>query len=331
MMFLGDQLLYVISARHEVPWQSFRTIVDSVMLQQLSQENQLPLIRRHVVRALEGLGHCDIEFGENVYAAPAALVLLPRMDVFETVLAGFRTPSTWQQLQQVCAQFPDVTLVSEDQDPPFATVVPRIYRLSAPSLAILEAFAMAAHLVFEGTPAAWKVVNVAAGLDEYKTICNFKSSEDINWRRTDFDPERQRFVAKSLDTRSLRLSQYVDPKKSTLRYWLWRDGAYAEVNPDWGRYWVLSELCSGVLYYDRTTGEFAFPAAVPLPRLYQRSLALCSGATPKIRKLRGARRDFLIYKSVPRAIALLVAQKLRQDLMECSLSNSFEDIAWTIQ
>jgi hypothetical protein len=72
----SDQLLYVISAKKEMPWASFKEAFDYLYTLQAASSSAEPeginYKRFQTVRAHDSLGHCDFEFSENgsqVYAA----------------------------------------------------------------------------------------------------------------------------------------------------------------------------------------------------------------------------------------------------------------------
>ena len=330
----GDRLLYVLSSRGEIAWNSFRTIVDNILVEELASNSDLPSVRRHLIKSLDALGHCDIGFvasAGRIHVAPPVLYFLPMQDRFVAVAAGLRSPSTWSRLQDSCSKLDQISLAQRLQDMPFEHLLPPQYTVEASSSEQLEALAKSAKFRFQLQPAAWRFVHFAAGLDSYKERCQLSIGTELNWRRADFDPEYQVFWTSKAKDRPLRLSRYLRPKQNTFHYRLWSDDKWAEVDPDWGRYWILNAHGFDVLYHDKENSSFAFPVTAPVPRLLQRSLALCSGLAGKILSLKNNHKDFVVYSGVPEEIALLVASKLGQSLMRCQLSHSFEEKRWTIQ
>lgn len=325
----ADQLLYVLSARQKIQWETFKAIVDKVLVDRLSQSHDLPFLRTQVLRALDALGHCDCVFGKGIYIAPATIVVLPKRDKTVAVLAGLRTPALLAQLEEKCTAA-KVTLTCYPQK--LATsVTPCTAKFEAESFGDLKAVADAAKLVIDHEPVAWKLAHFAASLDDYKEASVFTQGGEINWRKSDFNPDLQRFGFSSTPGNVLRLSRYLDPKKNKFKFWLWRGDQYCEVSPDWARYWVMQECNVDVLYYDKNTAYLAHPVTTPLPRLLERALTLCSGNAPEVRRLKGGKTEYLLFSEVPEEVASLIATKVSQTLMRCNLSQTFEDDTWTIQ
>jgi hypothetical protein len=105
----SDRLLYVVSAKKEMSWVSFKETFDYLyQLQAAALSVYIDRIkdkRFQAVRALDSLGHCDFDFRENgsrVYAAPPALVRLPCAGLPQAILAGVRSPQTIKELSKAC-------------------------------------------------------------------------------------------------------------------------------------------------------------------------------------------------------------------------------------
>jgi hypothetical protein len=93
------------------------------------------------------------------------------------------------------------------------------------------------------------------------------------------------------------------------------------VDPDWGRFAILSKAGRNVIHYERVAAILALPAAIPLPKLLARTLCLCSGLVPRIisgSAVTGSAVNvplFRLYLNVPPEFAQIVAGKLDQMLI----------------
>lgn len=88
----------------------------------------------------------------------------------------------------------------------------------------------------------------------------------------------------------------------------------AEVDPDWGRFFVLKSQSRHILYYGQRSHTFIHPLTIPLPKLIARALALCSGEAPLLSESSKIGQTQAVYRTVPQSIAAIAAQKLGQEL-----------------
>jgi hypothetical protein len=142
----------------------------------------------------------------------------------------------------------------------------------------------------------------------------------LNWPRSEFNCDRIAFQFGRATTENV-LIRYTNSKRGNTLHLFRKNGQYAEVDCDWGRYAALREAGLNVLSYDERTQLLAVPSGAPLPRLFARSLALCSGSVP----LFAAKDDagwpspetygFDLFRSIPPSIGHLVAEKLGQSLI----------------
>ena len=106
----SDRLLFVLSGRGKMGWQSFKSAFDTLLRQAVEGEASLQkLVPRwallNCVRTLEGMGHCDFDFdqGNAVFIAPPVLARLPRSGLAVAVLTG-GTDSKLHQARARCSQ-----------------------------------------------------------------------------------------------------------------------------------------------------------------------------------------------------------------------------------
>lgn len=324
-----DYLLYYISARRELPWETFKTAYDTLQIEQADAvaHDALSYRRGRIARILDALGHCDIVFGEGggkVYAAPPVLARLPARGVCRAVLCGVRNPQTILDLKAACRALKCAVKVDTQNHGREVVCVPRRVVVEAESSELLAKLAKQVGIGYQDVPPAWGILQVAGSLQQYMAARSWSSEQEINWLRNDFHTQSLQF-SNRFTTQDNRLSRYGDPIRSGHIYYLWRGQERARVDVDWGRYALLNADNTYVLLYDARTMRLAVPSTVPLPRLYNRALVVCSGYTPfSIRKpapsaQKTAPLSLDVFVSVPPDIAQLLATKLGQVLTEATL------------
>jgi hypothetical protein len=158
-------------------------------------------------------------------------------------------------------------------------------------------------------------------LDDLLNALKWQRGEQLTWVKKDFDLRTLRFRFEPADDDSFRLTRYVNPTKGTYLHRLSRDGHYAIVDCDWGRYAVLGEHGRNVLFYDERQKALAVPSSAPLPKLLARSLALCSGYPPRTipsAQLAWASLEtyaYDVFRWVPVQIAEIVANCVGQTII----------------
>ena len=325
----SDQLLYVVSAKKEISWKSFKEAFDYLYtLQAISTDGErdgIKFKRFQTVRALGALGHCDVDFNGNdskVYAAAPVLVRLPCAGFPQVILAGARSPQTIQKLSDACQSIGHHINLEVTEQPGELVLVPRRVTFQAEDVGELEAIAKSLVIPFLETPSAWSLLHFAASIDDYLATLQWSTSPELTWKRQTFDPSSLQFRPLQETDTDIRLSQYSHPSRNTQIYYLWQDGRCAEIDRDWGRYVVLKALRRNVLVYDQRRFIMAVPVGAKLPRLLERVLTLCSGyvATfvehlPFSPEIRG----FNLFRAIPPQIAEMTAAKLGQTLCLQSL------------
>jgi hypothetical protein len=325
-----DQLLYVITARKEISWSTFKAIFDSLAARsnagtERDRGDPRRYARRRLVRALDALGHCEVAFTEtqgSISVTQPTLCRLPISGLPQGVLTGARSPSTVPYLVDICRQSDATVSIDVSSRGSALTFIPRRVIVETESLEQLGHVAASVGVAFESQPPAWKILNFSASLEQYLETLKWTTESEPNWLRKDFDADRLSFRDDRVDS-SLRLSRYSDPVRSLPLTFLWKDTSRAEVQPDWARYAILNEARKSVLVYDRREFRLVVPATVPFPRLIERGLVLSSGFAPQLSQVRVepevSAMPCYIYEAVPPQIASLAAWKLGQCLAEASI------------
>lgn len=325
----GDILLYSLSAWGHATWSAFKRCFDEVQRKHVVASYRLektpgPYHRWRALRLMSSLGHVDVSFGAGgrriaVVAAPPALAVLPSFGVRRAVLCGARSPNTTRDLRSAASlEGAAISVRSQVALSPYA---PARVELGADGDERLHAIADRLGIPYLDQPPAWNLVQAAISLDEYCQGLSWFAEEDLNWYREDFNVCSLRFELPEEPSGRARLSRYRDPITTAWRYRLWNEGHFAEVEPDWGRYAVLSAHSKQVLRYDSAKRNVLVPSAAPLPTLLARALGLCSGYASRP-KQRGARRStelltrYEAFETVPPSIFRAVARKVGHAVCE---------------
>ena len=321
----SERLLYVLSAKGSVTWGAFKRVFDQLdSTPAINDRGEVAsrFRRNRTMRIFDALGHCDFQFSgadSRVCIAPPTCVRLPKAGLPMAVLAGVRSPDTRPDLENACAVTRcQLTVSLQSSDVAF---VPARFLIEAETEEALHALARSLDVHFDPRPSAWLLACFAATLDNYLERVPWRDDGELNWQRKEFSCDRIQFQSGRCGGHAATLIRYTNPKRSTVLHFFQRAGKYAEVDCDWGRYATLHETGLNMLVYDEKKQLFAVPSGAPLPRLFARSLGLCSGFAPIFLSKEEAgwaspeSTGFDVFRAVPCSIANLVAEKLGQSLI----------------
>lgn len=330
----SEKLLYVISAKKELAWLSFKQTFDYLynietgVREENTDKDGIKNKRFQVIRTLDSLGHCDFNFSDDrsknkVYAAPPVLVRLPCAGFPQAILAGARSPNTIQQLSDACQSAGDrINLEIQEQASELA-LIPKRVAVQAEDVRELGAIASSIGISFIETPSAWSLLHFAASIDDYLATLKWSNDSELSWKNQTFELSSLQFKTLEETDNNIRLGRYNHPSRNTKSYYFWQDGICTEIDLDWGKYAVLKALRRNVLIYDKRTFIMAVPASANLPRLLERALTLCSGyAATYIKRLPHYPQiqGFKLFSAIPPQIAEMTAAKLGQTLLQQSLN-----------
>ena len=256
--------------------------------------------------------------GIAIFVAPPALAVIPGLGIRRAVLCGARSPSTSGDLRRAAAL--EGAAATTHSQTALNAYAPTRVEVNGDSDERIRATAERMGIPYLHQPPARTMAQVAASLEEYCRNLSWSADEDLNWLREDFNVRSLRFQAAGETPPDSRLSRYQDPVTTIWRYRLWRDGQFAELEPDWGRYAILSACSKRILQYDQTKRDVFVPLGTPLPSLLARVLGLCSGYAPRTGQRSGARDSDLpnryeIFRDVPPSIFRMVADKAGQQVL----------------
>jgi hypothetical protein len=319
----SDQLLYVLTAKGEVSWSAYKTVLDALFRASPAFRQDVSFSRNRILRLFNAFGFCDYTFHQGagkLFVCPATLVRLP-LQHCSALLVGARAPATFKELSDAASGNTDLSVHLEEADE--QAFLPSRITIESADLGPLLRFSSNLKIPFEPEPACWKLSLLSADIGSYIGSLQWSEGPDLNWRSWRFDPEYAEFREQTEGDLALTLVRYLHPVKNIFRYRLWKDKSYAEVDIDWGRYIVLRESGFNVLFYDPRQHRFAVPRGASLPRLLQRALGLSSGLMPltyRVRQDLDSRKAWDLFRLVPAQVAETVCRKLGQSLSICSLN-----------
>ncbi len=323
-MSSGDLLLYVLSARKELSWSVYKAVFDILASKERLQYEDVNLARALTIRNLDALAFCEFFGGSSdrkVLSVPSYLVRLPTTAP-KALLTGARAVSTLKTVLTICQEL-KIHVSAAEQEGEVAHLCPSRIELTADSDALFQKFAACAGIQFLQTPSSWGLAHTSAGLDEIIAGLSWQQVPELTWPRADFDVDRCHFrvIPQSL-RKSVRLTRYKHPQRGIVRYHIWNGLLSAQIDPDWGRYFVLKEMNNHIMYFDQEKHLLAFPRTVRLPRLLGRAVSLCSGFLPKLLPpvAPTSHLEYLAYEFVPKPLASTIAGKLGQHLQARTFS-----------
>ena len=305
--------------------EEFRDILSVLFpLQQMNSSSNLNYERFKIPRILDSLGHCEFDYKHRkVYVCPPLLVGLPTYGLPRAILTGARSPKLLDELRKATINAgKQARLISQQQKDP---LVPQAVIIESSNVQIIAEIAVRVNIAYEPDPAAWRLINYAAGIQEIKTP--FEEKKELNWPQRIFSSELLRFVCRQESKAGAKLVEYTNPVNRQRVHWLWEGSIATKVDRDWGRYMSLASNGISVLMHEKQRNRLYVPEYVPLPTYYARALTLCSGLEPSSKVINGQKFGFskrlpmLVYSEVPSQIADVVGQKLSQPLIQIKLVN----------
>jgi hypothetical protein len=277
-------------------------------------------------RAMDAMGHIDISFDDQplmIYAGPRLLVAQPTDKIPMALLVGHRNQDTIDELRRSADDMEIIVDVSQEHDG--YPCLPNRVRVTADSPEDLNRLGATIGASFIRDPPADRFVEFAYSLDVYLAGRSWTEEADLNWPRRQYEPDGLFFVGRAPNS-GLDLLEFRNPYSMVPSYFL-RDGKRTcRINRDWGQYAVLRARGRHVLgYYDYAPksrrGHLIAPVGAPLPRLFARAAALCSGHPPVFLPKQQVElpptqewRGFYLFRDVRHDIATRIAVKLGQEL-----------------
>ena len=267
--------------------------------------------------------------GETV--VKIALPMLAELPFWQPVflLTGARSPELLRTIKKSIKNYPKIELeIQKYRELPDSVVI------KPETKAILQEWfkntgfqgnSLSDYIKISPNPPAWNILEFAGSLMKYEKSLNddWFSGDKVHIKEI-FDINSLQF--KPFNAEQNRLEYELSLVKifhqeAYYKYYLFSkvNQEKIEVQLDWGRLFVLAKQAqSPILKYHKKTFELI--SSLPLPFIFERGLTLLSGKPPsKIKEKKQSKKsrvDSNIFKNVPYKIALLVANKLGQNLKE---------------
>jgi hypothetical protein len=265
-------------------------------------------LRSQIIETFLDLGHAYLD-GSHIKPATTVLARLPIAGIPVGVICGARSPEILGRVRASSGRRCKILFDSTSQ------LEPTRILLTAEGSKDLADTATEAGIGYSNIPPSWTIAKDGGGLPEELARLKWEEDDTIaGWSAWQFSTRRLRFQAGlsgSVPGGRIALRKFIS-RTYDRRYWLVSDGKHAEVDPNWGRYMALKSDGVNAASYEAKSMRFAFPATVPLPRLYSKALALCSGKSGVTSPPTGDRPPTKTFSKVPEIIANSILLKLGQ-------------------
>ena len=321
-----ELMLHVVTARGTLNWKTWNEALASI-----ANSRGLPpeLSPSMAARVLDSLAHIELNAshpGIILASAPAALALLPRAGLPQAVLCGGRSPELERRLDDAAAYESARFRIAAPG--PERLETPRSFIIEADKTDALAAVARRLGVPFFTTPPAWALANAVGSVSAYRASLDLRHEAEPNIPASEFDPVALRFRELQPSQTTLRLIQYF-PRRLPPYYHLRQGETFARVDRDWGIHAALSDSGRNTIVHDKQAHTLAVPSCAPLPKLYSRSLTLCSGLppawlpAPEAEWGTGESRGYLVYPQVPSNIAQHILNNLGQAALPLHIPQQF--------
>lgn len=324
MLKENSAFAYVLSSKSKMNLDEFNTIFYTACGVDDSTDVEFVNSKQQTIQSLSALGFCEFDFlNRAVYMCPPSLVSVPSFGLPSAILTGARSPGLINRLKAAVLARRDKVEVLMQANPGNMPDLIKIDSLDLETLVEIADECGISHRI--GAPVACDLASLSCSLDDVRAVLKFRKKPELqSFERRTFSASRLDFL-KSLEAseHSYRLVEYKPPYGSRL-YWIWDGEQEAEVGREFGQYLVLNRENQNVLLYDGKSNKMGVPIKVPMPTLLARAVALCSGVmplksmNPLDREGSPAKHFIFEYPNVPKAIAMMVAEKLGQHLQYVS-------------
>lgn len=324
----GNQLLQFLSSRTSLSWGNFKKLYNYYGNQIFSQSPERYVSSRQtLVRSWEALGFCDFIFEDNnarVNICDPSIVILPtptKSYYLEAILCGSRNLELVRKLKKAAIQQKVKVYEPLESNNETSFLLPNRISLEAESLDQLKKIAQTLDIYFSCIPLAWQLVNYIGSINDYIEQLVWETNFPLNWECETFNAQSYGFIQSS--NLNEVLVRYKNPITSQWQFYILSGDQRALVNGDYGRYIAIQKAHQNVIAYDANKECLITKMFLPLPKLYARSLALCSGFYPQSKNLSQLNNmtddKYLVWERIPENFAQIIAMKLGQELKPVKL------------
>lgn len=273
---------------------------------QFNSEFNYTKIKKVALNYYNNLGYLDYDYEtKSIVMKPTQLIFLPTNKGRQVMLIGKRNTSLVSLLIATATKYNlQVQIIQQSNE-----------HLLLPDTIVIESFGLSKENYGEGNLRALaNELNIKLNYEEWVQIAleNF-SSNIIDYEKTLYKDREatetyEDWARYTFNSQTLQLdksySEEFDKSLSLVEYrlrpWefyyrLWKDQKCYEVDRDWGKYIILKYKNKQVIY--KGNDKVAIPIELPLPRLLEETIILCSGIIPK--KVSINSLGYKVYENIP--------------------------------
>jgi len=335
----GNLILQILSTKRNLKFQEFSEIVDSVenieKVWELSKFQQSPkYIKQTSISFYDYLGCLDYDYFLNkISINKPQFVIIPSTASVKAILIGGHSKSFIDNLQDICNSYGvNLEIISQAKQleiyylPDLIRLTPANCKNCTDAWKKLQRVAEQLNIEFKITErqirqpkiVQFGLQDFSESIDGYKKniLTNkFVEKPNYEWARKVFDTNILKFVKDTGEIdKKISLQEYYVRYQYT--HILWLDNKSYEVDRNWGKYLLLSEINKKVIYYNENTKELAIPKYVQLPRLIAESIMLLSGQVPYYKSVTidDSNLVYQFYQNVPKLFAENLFKKFHQNI-----------------
>jgi len=333
----GNLILQILSSKRNLKFEEFSEIVDSIenseKVWHSSNFQQNPkYIKQTSISFYDYLGYLDYDYTLNkISINKPQFVIIPSEASLVSILIGGRSKTFIDELQNRCNHFHiNLEIISQTKQlgiyylPDLIRLTPANCKNCTESFKQLQLLAIELNIEFKITSRPYPQPQIVQfGLQDFsETIYGYKKymlenkfieKPDRDWARKVFDSKSLKFVKDTnpID-KTLSLQEYYMQFQYSYVFWL--DNKSYEVDRNWGKFLLLSEKNTNVIFYDGKSKELAIPKYVQLPRLISESIMLLSGQAPYFKNINidGVNLVYQFFQNVPKLFAENLFKKFNQ-------------------
>lgn len=339
----GNLILQILSTKRNLNFEEFSEIMDSIetneKIWEYSNFQQNPkYIKQTSINFYDYLGFLDYEYSQKKHLNKISInkpqfVVIPSSSSVKAILIGGRSKSFVDNLKEICnSEGINLEITSQTKQleiyylPDRIGLTPADCKNSTDSWRKLQRVAEQLNIEFKITEkpipqpqiVQFGLQDFSESIEGYKKniLANkFVEKPNYEWARKVFDTNVLKFIKDTGEIdKKLSLQEYYVRYQYT--YILWLDNKSYEVDRNWGKFLLLSEMRKKVIYYNENIQELAIPKYVQLPRLIAESIMLLSGQVPYYKNvnINGNNLIYQFYQNVPKLFAENLFKKFHQDI-----------------
>ncbi|MCG8606143.1 hypothetical protein MJD09_14300, partial [bacterium] len=191
---MSNKLIYAMSTIGSLKLENFNELFRHVFVPVSAEsDEQIDFdVRGQAVRVLDSLGYCEFDFdNRTVYMCKPGFVLLPVFGLPKALLVGARTPKLVGDIKKAVHDRSKKAVLEHVTHSGNNVPIPSAICIQATDKTIIQEIAEQAGLECDVTsPAAWKLADMSATLDEIQDVIKFDERVEPGWNKRTFIKER---------------------------------------------------------------------------------------------------------------------------------------------